>query len=73
MPNPITQERLNSKIFKSCDIKIPFGSEVDAENAIIRAGKSKSGHRRGSTYKCQYCEFWHITSNKRIEKDKGER
>ena len=64
-PNPISQEKLTSKLFKACEIKLPFLSEDDAEAAITRAGLSKSGYRRGSSYKCQYCEFWHITSKKK--------
>lgn len=64
MPNPISQERLNSAIFKGCEIKLPFDTQPDAEAAITRAGLSKSGHRRGSSYKCSYCEYWHITSKK---------
>lgn len=65
MPNPISQDRLNSPRFKGCEIKKPFESEEIAEQAITNAGLSNSGHRRGSSYKCKYCDKWHITSKKK--------
>lgn len=64
MPNPISQDKLNSRRFKMCEIKRPFQTKNDAEEAITTAGLSKSGHRRGSSYKCEYCEFWHVSSKK---------
>jgi hypothetical protein len=68
MPNPISQETLLSKRFKTCDIKLPFPTQDDAELAITKAGLSKSGHRRGNSYKCTYCPDWHITSKKKWSK-----
>lgn len=65
MPENITQERVNSIQFKMCDIKRPFSSEEEAEARLTKAGLTKSGHRRGSTYKCKLCPYWHISSKKK--------
>lgn len=64
MPDAITQEQLNSPVFKACEIKLPFESKEAADNTITKAGVSKSGYRRGTSYKCRYCEYWHVTSKR---------
>ena len=65
MPEGISGKKLKDPKFKGCEIKRPFATEADAEKAIDNAGLTKSGWRRGGSYKCRYCESWHITSRKR--------
>lgn len=64
MPEGVTQKQILSPVFKACEIKLPFDSKDEAENAITEAGLSPSGYRRGTSYKCRYCEYWHVTSKR---------
>ena len=43
--------------------KLPFQSKEEAEAAIIQSKHFYEADSNLKAYKCQQCNFWHITSN----------
>lgn len=47
---------------KTCQDKIPFPTEEDAEGAKVMAQNNYDLDSKLTTYQCSKCDLWHLAS-----------
>ncbi len=62
-------EAFGCRAHRSCGKKTRYDTREEAElRAMFRSGRTSVDLR---VYHCQYCDGWHLTHTKRIERSKG--